>query len=536
MSATATLFLALLAVDVPLAIVAWRRRKGRLQTAASALVFLVPLLVGLGFRAARAFSTHDVLDWDESYYLSIAVTAANGDGLYPYIFGYGPMRIMGGIGYAAYSYALAVKLLGPTIFALRTVSLLLSLVGVAGIWVLVNRWYGSAAAWIASALTASLALFALANSVRMDSWTFAYVAWALVAFATAFQRWGDWRWHLAAGLIFGLGLQVHIDTVATALACGVPYLVRYLDDARQSRRAWLPGHPMFFYVAGFAAGVIVYLCVNVLPDPASYYATAVVVRLDATDTYAGGRPGILATFLNPSVLLVKEAARYRRLFAMTPPLEVAVAAAGIAAMAIRRNASDRIVLPLVAGIIVAAAIVLNNGSPHYYIHVLPALIVPAAAVFTHHLGGRTPIAVSELRPAAMLTAMAILCALCAMNGARTMRSMGAVAAETPADVELVRHARALVDRRCEIAGDGALYVRHFPEYPYFVSDRDTEVRLAMLFYGTTDETAYWNIKKPEVVVSPGPLRPGLAQYVASQGLRAIEPGLWISSGGCRRRR
>src|SRR5262249_5357086 len=150
-------------------------RKG----AARALLFLLPLMAALSVRALRAFGTHGVLDWDETYYLSLANTAASGGGLYPYIYGFGPMHVMGGVGYAAYAYALAVRMFGPTIFALRAVSLIVAVLGVWGIWVAVRTWYGSAAAWIAAALTASLRLFVLSNTARMDTWAFAWAAWRI---------------------------------------------------------------------------------------------------------------------------------------------------------------------------------------------------------------------------------------------------------------------------------------------------------------------------------------------------------------------
>ena len=364
MSPAAALFLILLGVELLLlGLVVWNRQG--VSTAARVLIFLVPLLVALGLRTAFAYSTHAVLDWDETYYTSLAVTGAAGRGLYPYIFGFGPMRLMGGMGYATYSYALAVKLFGPTIFALRTVSLVASVLGLAGIWTLVKNWYGSGPAWLAAALTASLHLFVLSNSARMDSWTFAYVAWALVAFAAAVERWSTARWHFFAGLIFGFGLQFHIDTVVTAIAVGLVYLVRYLGDAYRAGRLVLPAHPMFLYVAGFSAAVIVYICLNILPDRASYYVTTVLVRVDATGTYSTGTSSLLGSFLDPHILLAKEASRYRQLLAMTPALEIALAAGGVLAMAVRRNATDRIVLVLVAGVLAAATAVLNNASPLY---------------------------------------------------------------------------------------------------------------------------------------------------------------------------
>jgi hypothetical protein len=484
------------------------------------LVFLVPIAAALAVRAALAFSTHRALDWDETYYLSLAVTGARGGGLYPYIYGFGAMPIMGGMGYATASYALAVKLFGPTIFALRGVSLAAAAAGLAGIWLLVRIWYGEAAAWIAAALTASMRLFLLSNTARMDAWTFAYVAWALAAFAAA-GRDSTRRWpHAAVGLIFGLGLEVHIDVIVTALACGLVYLLRRPRDAA-------------FFAAGAAAGTAVYAAASILPDPSAYYVTTVLVRADATRTYAGAAHGIFGSFLDPRVLAAKEALRYRQLWTLTAPLEIALAAAGYAVMAIRRNAEDRIVVPLVLGVLAGAAVVLNNASPLYYIHVLPALVVPIAPLFTDGLRGAGSVSLDRLPRAALAAAAAVVWIACASAAVRTVRTIRSVQAAPEEPGDFVARVRNAVDRRCRIAGDGTLYVPYFADYPYFVSLQPTEVRHGLLYYRSTDEDAYWETKQPDAVASAEPLRPALAAYVARHGLTSRGDGVWVNPAGCR---
>src|SRR5204862_219164 len=75
----------------------------RVAAAARVAIFAIPLALALALRAWQALTTAGVLDWDETYYLNLAVTGAAGRGLYPYLVGYGPMPILGGIGYAAYA-------------------------------------------------------------------------------------------------------------------------------------------------------------------------------------------------------------------------------------------------------------------------------------------------------------------------------------------------------------------------------------------------------------------------------------------------
>ena len=484
------------------------------------VVLLAPIAAAFLLRGAVAFGTHRVLDWDETYYLSLAVTGARGGGLYPYIYGFGAMPIMGGMGYATASYAAAVKLFGPTIFALRGVSLVAAMAGIAGIWTLLRTWYGSGAAWIGAAVTASLRLFILSNSARMDAWTFAWVAWALVAFAAALDR-PERRWpHVAAGLLFGLGLEVHIDVVITGLACGLVYLLR------RPRLAVL-------FAGGAAAGVAVYAALNILPDPASYYATTVLVRTDATQTYAGATHGILGSFLDPRVLLAKETLRYRELWTLSAPLELLLLAAGFVVMWIRRSAADAIVIPLTGSVVIAAAVVLNNASPLYYIHVLPALVLPIAPLFTHGTRGSGKIDLGAMPRSAFVVAVGLIWILCVSAGLRTTRTIRAVRAAPTESATLVAETRATVDRRCRIAGDGTLYVPYFADYPYFISLQPTEVKHGLLFYRGLDEGAYWDLKRPDAVFSADPLRAPLAAYVARHGFSQRGEGVWVNPAGCR---
>jgi hypothetical protein len=54
----------------------------------------------------------------------------------------------------------------------------------------------------------------------------------------------------------------------------------------------------------------------------------------------------------------------------------------------------------------------------------------------------------------------------------------------------------------------------------------------MLYYRVTDEAAYWQIKQPDAVFAPRPLRAGLSEYVTRNNFNEVEPAVWIRSGGC----
>ena len=283
----------------------------------------------IALRAHQAIATAGVLDWDETYYLNTAVTAAAGHGLYPYIFGYAPMPVVGGFGYAGYLNALGVLLFGPTLVPLRVLSLIASVAGLAGIWTLVKTWYGSGAAWPAAAITSAASLFLLSNTARLDSWAFTWVAWSLVLFAKAHGSRDRWP-HARAGLVFALGLQIHPDVVVSALACGAIYVATWAAAMLRARR-FLPPAPALWFLAGWSAGFTLFIAANVLPDPAAFYKTTLLVRVDATEWYSQSTRSVFASFVDPRILIAKETVRYGLLGSVVPALEILLAIAAVAA-------------------------------------------------------------------------------------------------------------------------------------------------------------------------------------------------------------
>ena len=519
----------LLAVELAL-LLGTTLRNPRLAAAARIAIFIVPLVLTIALRSYLALASVDVLEWDETYYLSMAVTAADGRGLYPYVFGYGEMAIMGGLGYVAYVYALAVQVAGPTILALRAVSLVGSTAALLFVWLFVRRLYGSGSAWMAAALVSSLRLFDMSNSARMDGFTFAWVTASLLMVAVALDRPALKRRHLAAGLCFGLGLQVHLDTAVTAAACGLLYLVLWLRELHAHKRLVVPA-AMLSYAGGWGIGAVAFIVLNVLPDPQAFYKTTALRRVDATGWYSGGTTSLFGSFLDPRILLAKESARYAVLLGALHWLELLLAALAALALAVRRRSVDLGLLVIIGGVLIAAAIVLNNASPLYFLHVAPALVIPMAPLFSHGLTGRGRISTAELSRSGLVGFAIVISALCAVNGVKRVAAVSR-AAPTSADAALVKAAHDAVPRHCRTAGDGALYVRHFADYPYFISARPTEVAYAMLFHGVKTEGEYWEIKSPGAVVMREPLSSGLSDYLARHQFTRLADGVWISPAGC----
>ena len=177
-------------------------------------------------------------------------------------------------------------------------------------------------------------------------------------------------------------------------------------------------------------------------------------------------------------------------------------AAAIVALLVRRMDADRVLRILLPGVLLVAAVLLNTGSPLYFIHVTPGAdrfrwrrCSPTACEDSRR--SRSP----RLDPGRSSRSLSSSSALAAVNSARSVWGVAPPAAESPSTRAFVERVRSTVERDCRVAGDGGQYVRHFTDYPNFVSWRATEVKYAMLFFGMTDEAAYWEVKRPDAVVS-----------------------------------
>jgi hypothetical protein len=215
---------------------------------------------------------------------------------------------------------------------------------------------------------------------------------------------------------------------------------------------------------------------------------------------------------------------------VVPRFEVLLAAAAFAAAVARRTSADRILIGLIPAVVLVTALMLNNAAPVYFIHVAPALLVPLGPLFSHGLSRRRFVAIGELGRLPLLAFAVAVSVLCAINAPRLLHARAD--AEDPGVRTVVERVRGVTDRRCKLAGDAGLYVRHFADYPYFISTRPTEVHYAMMFFGVSDEAAYWAVRKPDVVFGPEALSPGLAAYVSANGFSERAAGVWGSPAGC----
>jgi len=484
-------------------------------------------------RAYIAFTTPEILNWDETYYASIASTYANGFGLQPYVQGYGDIPYMGGVGLFSASYSIAYQIIGPYLWALRLVSFLFSVIGLIGIFVLMRKWYGSATGLAAVAITGFLYLFDFTNSIRPDAFGFSTIAWLLFFFALAQDRQDNKRWQLGIGFLFALGLQAHLHTAVVAVACGFVYLIDALSNTykKKSFRYFLDS-PMTAYIMGYVFGFILFLFINVLPNPDGFLRSASVGHLLHTTSYQHtgiDTANVLTSFFSPSEIFEQERIRYSEVSDTIPALEATLWILSLFALFImRRHPYDRILRILFIGGIIGSAIVLNNQTQYYLAQIIPILSLSLAPFITHGFQETNKVNLSNVSVKSWIILIVFMLGFTQLNLATYQNIQNRLSESLPQVIEspIITQVKSITTPQCHIVGDAGLYVPHFLEYPQFSSTRLTEFNLGSTFYGLNDQPIeYWKQKNPDLIF--GDLVVGLDEYVTEFGYIKIAPMIWV---------
>jgi 4-amino-4-deoxy-L-arabinose transferase-like glycosyltransferase len=512
------------------------------------ILSLILSLAALTARAIVALGTDQVLDWDETYYASTASTAAHGLGFYPHVLGYPPIPHMGGLGYVVCMYVLAYDLFGPHLLGLRLLSFIVSLLGVAGLSVLTRRQYGSAAGLATLALTPSLLIFQLSNTIRLDIFAVAFVAWALVLYSYVAER-QEWTigWHLLAGFVFALGLQVHLHTAAAAIAVGLACVVNTIGaHRRDGTRLMIAAKPTVGYAAGYAAGVLLFVAVNVLPDPQAFFRTAALARLSAADSQTSlnlaapmDLTRLAQTFLSPAMIVPKEIVRYSGVFADMSWWEGLIWLLAVPAYLLRRRTSGAFRGgALLAGAVLGGGMVFNSSSPLYSAAILPFFVPAAATLVTHGFGSKVHVSRADVPGSSVVLLLLLSVAILPGAVSRTGPAMARLRQpETPTSTPaIVARVTKAATPDCILAGPTDLYAQYFMAYPKFVGTRQVEVLIGSTYYDLQDRVvSYWYEKNPDIVF--GTPDEGLRAYLAQAKYVTIAEGVWRKpdhvSAGCR---
>ena len=507
-----------------------------MRRVAPRIFLLLCLILGIAGFVARgtiALGTPDPLEWDETYYASTTSTAAHGLGLYPYILGYPRLHDMGGVGYVILLFVIAYNAAGPSLIALRAVSLAASAAAIAGISILTLRVHGRAAALAALALTPSFVIFRLSNTIRMDVFAIAFVAWALVLYWHAVTHKRTIRSHLLVGIVFALGLEVHLHTAAATFAVGCAYLLAWTREQHDKRGA---ARALAAFVGGYVLGALVFFALNVLPDPHAYFRTAALARLSAVesagnlDLTAPMNSGRLAqTFFSPAVIVHKEIERYRTMVGQMPGWEALLWLIAIPAyLAVRRGDGSYAPRLLLIAAAAGGAIVFNSAAPLYWSAILPFFVPAAATLVADGINWRRQPAARSVSFRSVALAALLCVAILPGTVSRANAALKGWRERSGAVPSLVTLTKQTAGPDCIIAGPSDLYAAYFMEYPRFVGTRRVEVLIGSTYYDLQNNLpAYWREKGPDLIF--GPLENGLDEFVIQEKYARVADSLWRKS-------
>jgi Dolichyl-phosphate-mannose-protein mannosyltransferase len=243
-----------------------------------------------------------------------------------------PLRIFSlviGIGLLAANYAIARRLLGG------------------------RRW----AAISTLLLATSLAFFHSAHLVRYDILASAlgYTALAVVLM----DRKGRFIHGLIAGLLTGLAVETHPNSLIYVSAIGIFYLIEY------GWKVWRKG-TIWGYARGWLAGLIYYLSLHYFPSPETYRT---VNQLLFGQTQ---RPPLITG--SPAIMAQGLAETGNLLLVSAGPM-VLLALLAIPRLITRKTKEDILLLALNLVMIITAGLLIPNKTGHYAIYLAPAFLL-----------------------------------------------------------------------------------------------------------------------------------------------------------------
>jgi 4-amino-4-deoxy-L-arabinose transferase-like glycosyltransferase len=488
-------------------------------------VCLISVVAAFALRTYFMMNSVGLLNYDEIYYLNLGIQGAAGRGLHFYIMGYEPVPIVGGAGYITLLYVWAVQLLGPTVTSIRLVALIASALTLIPIFMFSRIWFGSTTALITMMILPWTSVFTLTHSGRVDALAMFVASCGVWAVAVALER-RRWSWHLAAGLVFGAALHVHLVTLVMAFACGLLYLF-YSAQIWRSENWKAALQPIIAYGVGLLIGLLSYVALNILPNPDAYFRV-----VSSTREYLMGLPpqSGIGTWFTPEALLLKELARYNQLInQVSPPAEWVLIILSVIALLVRRTKSDLYLITLVIGIVIGSGIILNNGfmflAPTYGV-----LGVIAASFLAQGFRREVQRSAPEL---GLLTACIFAASSIGIQFSVPLHSWAPIHRlehlqqidERDLPPEYVHDALRVVSSADQIVGASQYYIPYFVDYLNYVSYSEPEEILGMRAAQLRDPVEYWSLIDPDVIY--GEIRPGISAFIAAADYRLVAPSVWV---------
>lgn len=518
----------------------------RYRGAVLILVCTVLMLGGLAVRAYQAFHSPFALNDDEPLYFSAVLTGARGAGLYSFTNGLPPMPIEGGYTYGLLLYVAGVKLFGPSVFSVRAVSLIASLVGLCGICYLATKWYGRGAGWIALGVTPLVFLFTITNSIRPDSLALAYSAWALILFVQAHDHKTDLRWQFGAGLVMGLGLNFHLDTLVFTGAIGVVYLSDLANNLYEKRSLSLALiWPLATFLAGYSIAALLFVLYTILPGADSYIRNASMTRLSFSGISFNNSPTSLAniwalvrSFLDPGIVAARFQSMYQELAERWSLADRLLWAGAILALSLtHRHEKDGVIRILFVGAVVGSAVIMQSAFPEYLSLLLPIFILPVVSLLTFGLVNPARFPHNNAATFSVIMLICLGALIAPANIPLLNEGWNSVLHPEPPQPmpSEVARVQAIASPECILAGPVNYFMPYFGHWPKYAGTDDLDVMLGNKYYGLSNDLAtFWGRVDPDLIF--GGLPNGLERYVAEAHYKEVSPNIWVKpdnlSDGC----
>lgn len=463
--------------------------------------------------------------YDERFYLSIAATANGGHGLYPALQDYPPMPIMGGIGHLAWLYVLAYQIWGPSLYSLRLMVLLFSLLSLPAIFLLFRRWYGAVTAWLAVALLPSTLLYVATLTARMDAFTMTCLWWAVLLVDIAREK-KTWRWHFGAGLWIGLCLQAHVHTSIMAIAFGILYLIDYGRLLRQTGR-WVLPRAVVVYSTGALFGLGIYIVANILPDPDAFFRTAGnVARFSAVskDLDVSLIDRLVTSFTSFRIFFANFIERVFYLLHSIHPVELSFWVMAFLSLFWRRShgeaARTTIILSVMA--LLVGFFILNNGSLFYTTHIGLPLLLCVPPFFTYGFRRTNSMVWKDITPGLVLVLSTCVFPVYMTTSLPSIL----LSPRTESSQETVALMKKHISTQCRIIGPDDLFIFELPIYSLYFSGEDIAANLGLRYYDYKSDVQLWQALDPDIAIMADTLAESLNPWLLEMKYEEIFPSIW----------
>jgi hypothetical protein len=315
---------------------------------AAALILLLPLFItALG---------QDRFTPDEAHWADYATSAFRAGGVYSRTWLQEPVTISPGIGWSVAAYGWTLEHVAFDIKTGRTWNFIAYLLAFAGVGAVTWRLYGRQAALISTTFAALSQAFIPALDYRPDHQLPAAVMW--ITFAALQGRYRKRLfWHGLCGLLATLALQLHAAAIVFVFGFGLFYLME-AAGAFYSQRQWKVFLPLIAFTIGSFFGSSLYYIANVQS------VGGLGAFLQFLITTRGSVVGAQKFWLWPSLL------------------EWMLILGGLAYVAWRRNAADRLLLGILICVLIGIVLFDTQG---YSTHFSAFYVVPVGTLILYGL-------------------------------------------------------------------------------------------------------------------------------------------------------